>query len=271
MKRAGDWPRGIGSCRGTSIQSLMVKHLHVPRHGKNPPQLLPVHPQNARRGPGLLHATPCHAAKQKTPADASAAAQTGGDRSAPHPWGRCWVGVPLLPSSHPQLPAASHLLGVLAVLSTAARNIAMKFPVCVSPAAAAGLLRACGRLRGGELPVAAPATMEVTSPRPGLLLAALCLLASHGKLQLALLSSPLLLARRNSPRRGTAFTQLGLCLDTRSPGLLGGSLLSHPVISERVGDQTSVSHDAGCVGGKGPRGSRCFKTLGLGFSLLPSL
>lgn len=87
----------------------------------------------------------------------------------------------------------------------------MKFPVCASPAGAVGLLRACGRLRGAERsPV--PAAMESAAPRLGLLLAAFCLLASHGKLQLvAFLASPpretLLAGASRSPGQGCASAQ----------------------------------------------------------------
>lgn len=132
----------------------MVRHPRVPWEGKNPPPLPPAHPQNARRGPSSLHATPCHAARQKPQRLHPLPPRRVGTAVSPARGVGAGLGCRCSPPSHPQLPAASHLLGVLAVLSIAAPNIAMKFPVCASPAAAAGLLRACGQLR------------EASSPRP---------------------------------------------------------------------------------------------------------
>lgn len=128
--------------------------------------------------------------------------------------------IPTRGRSRPQLPAASHLRGVLAVLSSAAR-IAMKFPVCASPLSLRGCSERAVAPQRPPLP-GHPAAMWTASPRTGLLLAALCLLASHGKLQLAFLCS----LPGETLLTGALPACPGLCFGTRNLGCLGRYLLS---------------------------------------------
>lgn len=153
-------------------------------------------------------------------------------------WGAASISSPPTQNpSRPQLPAASHLLGVLAVLSIAACHISMKFPVCV---------RVRLRLRGcsegadgsarGKLPCWPPHKPPWRPRPPGL---GYCWPRSACSLptvscQLAFLSAlprETLLAQP-APRSFSAQEIRGICV------CVGGRcryLLSHPVISESRG------------------------------------